>query len=133
MNNLAILELQSWSEIAALVGVITGVWGVLSAVLVMWLNTKYVGKPHFYATKDETHARIMAIDGRVAAIELGQALASAPITALQASINDMKEQLDKLTAAVGGMKESVTEGLHAIDKRTTLLEATATNGGRTNR
>ncbi len=129
MNTIAILELHSWSEIAALIGIISLVWGALSALLVMWLNTKYVGKKAYYADRREAEEVVHALDKRLADIERAQALASAPITALQASVNAMQAQLEKLTAIVGNMKESVTQGLHDIDKRTAVIEAAAKGKG----
>lgn len=127
MNLLSVLELQSWQDVAALIGSIAIVQTAIAASLVLWLNTKYVSKPHFYATKDETKAVIELIDGRVSVIERAQVAASAPIQSMQYSVNEMKEQLARLTEAVSNMKDSVGQALHDIDKRTSLIEAT---GGR---
>lgn len=125
MINPAILELHTWSEIAALVGIITAVWGVLSAVLVMWLNTKYVGRTGYYADRRENEEKIEALDKRQAAIEQAQAVASAPFAALQGSVNAMQAQLKELTDVVSKMKDSVSQGLHDIDKRVAVIESSA--------
>lgn len=131
MNTIAILELHTWSEIASLVGIISGVWGALSALLVMWLNTKYVGKKEHSADRREAGEMVQALDKRVAAIEQAQAVASAPFSALQGSVNAMQAQLKELTDVVSKMKDSVSQGLHDIDKRTAVIEAAAkSKGGR---
>lgn len=49
----AILELTSWSEIAALIAIFTFVWAVLSTLLVMWLGTKFVNKKAYYKQREE--------------------------------------------------------------------------------
>ncbi len=127
--NLAILELTTWSEIAALVAVVTAIWGVLAALLVNWLGTKFIKKTAYYADKREADTAREALDHRIAAIEQAQALANAPMKAVQESVNEMKDQLKKLTDTIGTMKESVGNAIHDIDKRTVALEA-ATKGRR---
>jgi peptidoglycan hydrolase CwlO-like protein len=129
MNHLAILELESWSEIAALISIITVVWGVLSGVLVMWLGTKFVNKKSYYAGKDESDTSREAMDSRVAKIEREMAMANAPLAAVQSAVNEMKNQLEKLTGAVGTMKDEIGKAIHDIDKRTVVLESKSRRGG----
>lgn len=132
MNAIAILELP-YSEIAALLGIVSVIWGALSGFLVLWLNTKFVNKPTFYAERRETSDGATALALRVTAIEQAQALAREPITTMQKSVEEMRAQLERLTATIGSMNSELSKAIHDIDKRTVAIESKSRRSGNSGR
>ena len=114
MKPLALLELP-YSEILALIGIVSAVCGTLGTIGMLWLSSKFVRKTAYYFDKDH-------FDERLSLLKQAHDLAIAPTAGMQKSVEEMKAQLGVLSEQIQKMQNSVTEGIHGLDKRTSLLE-----------
>lgn len=125
---LALIE-QPWTEIGAFVGVVSLVVGFLGGLLLLWLASFFIKKSTYWNDRREWMLDLDALQKRVTALEQEQKLAKQPIATMQKSVDEMKDELKKLTETIGGLKDSMIEGLHGLENRTIALEAKGGKGG----
>lgn len=112
-----------YTEILALIGIVSFVVGTAGGLFLLWLSPKFVKKTAYFYDRKELMLELNALADRVTKIEQAMELAKQPMGTMQKAVEDMKDQLEKLTEGIAGLKDSVTEGLHGLDKRATALES----------
>lgn len=120
------MNIPSWSELAALVGLIAAVCSILGTFGMLYLYSKFISKKTHYHDKDALWVALRNAEERVATLEKESALAKQPIITMQKSVEDMQKELAALVIAVTAMDKSVTGAIHGIDKRVALIEAKQT-------
>jgi methyl-accepting chemotaxis protein len=114
-----------WSELAALVGLLTFLIGSLIVTpAVFWLRAKFVGKKLHYVDKDKIWVKISELEQKIDVLEDDSKLAKQPIITMEGAVREMKDELKSLASTINNMKESVTAAINGINTRVTVIEET---------